>query len=433
MVKEILILRVGGIPLFHYSVSGEKKLDELVAGFLSALGAFAEEVGESQIKVMSFAQNKFVWERKGDLYFIALVAMDDSEEIYRAILQNLSDQFVSKYYSELRKDIVNHKHFYEFTETLEVTLQKFDGIPGIARRYRTGLLPLSSLRPLKLALTEIESSPYIFRGALMTFDGFIVVSNLRTYELEAALDRIEHMDPSIDFDNPQFTKHSSLETKTSFFMFPTEEMGIASVIVKDEVDPIDLEAEIDPFIKVVKATNFAEMKKVYPLKPEKQMGFYEYDVIIPTPSLNEVMDDFSRVSAGLPSTALSNILGVVRAADGDRTVLEIQKKTDLSEVNVTEAIANLVMWGAIQIVQLFPVIGERDNRFTAYLEVIGIPKKEFDILDIVWKYCTGGLSIREISDRSNIQPSRIVEILRKLGNYVTWQHERRLKHDRPDN
>ncbi len=433
MVKEILILRVGGIPLFHYSVSGEKKLDELVAGFLSALGAFAEEVGEQQIKVMSFAQNKFVWERKGDLYFIALVAMDDSEEIYRAILQNLSDQFVSKYYSELRNDIVNHKVFYSFTETLEVTLQKFDGIPGIARRYKTGLLPLASLRPLKLALTEIESSPYIFRGALVTSDGFIVVSNLRTYELEAALDRIEHLDPSINLEESRYTKHSSLETKTSFFLYPMQDIGIASFIVKDGIDLLDIESSIDPFIKVVKSTNFGELKKVYPIKPEKQMGFYEYDVIIPTPSMNEVMDDFSRVSAGLPSSALSNILGVVRVADGKRTILEIQEISDLNEVAVTEAIANLVMWGAVQVVQLFPVIGERDNRFAAYLEVIGIPKKEFDILDAIWKYCTGGLSIREISERSNIQPAYIVEILRKLGNYVTWQHERRLEHDRPDN
>ncbi|MCK5237917.1 MAG: hypothetical protein KAR33_00125 [Candidatus Thorarchaeota archaeon] len=433
MVKEILILRVGGIPLFHYSVSDEKKLDELVAGFLSALGAFAEEVGEQQIKVMSFAQNKFVWERKGDLYFIALVAMDDSEEIYRAILQNLSDQFVSKYYSELRKDIVAHKEFYEFTETLEVTLQKFDGIPGIARRYKTGLLPLASLRSLKLSLTEIESAPQILRGALVTLDGFIVVSNLRTYELEAALDRIGRLDPSIDLDNSRFAKHSSLEPKTSFFLYPAKNIGIASFIVLDGVEPKILEDAIDPFIRAIKATSFEEMKKVYPLTPEKQMGFYDYDVIIPTPSLNEVMDDFSRVSAGLPSSALANILAFVRAADGNRTILEIQEAANLSEVAVTEAIANLVMWGAVQVAQLFPVIGERDDRFAAYLEVIGIPKKEFDILDIIWKYCTGGLSIREISEKSNIQPSRIVEILRKLGNYVTWQQERRLEHDRPNN
>ncbi|MHA2424858.1 MAG: hypothetical protein ACXAEF_08725 [Candidatus Thorarchaeota archaeon] len=432
MVKEILILRVGGVPLYHYSVSGEKKLDELVAGFLSALGAFAEEVGEKQIKVMSFAQNKFVWERKGDLYFIALVAMDDSEEIYRAILQNLSDQFVSKFYSELRQDVVNHKIFYTFTETLEITLQKFDGIPGIARRYKTGLLPLTSLRPLKLAMTDIESSPHLLRGALLTSDGFIVVSNLRTYELEAALDRVERLGPK-SLDTPQFSKHSSLETNTSFYLFPTYNVGISVFIVKDEAEPLDLEAEIDPFLKVVKGTNFDEIKKVYPLTPEKQMGFYEYDVIVPTPSLNEVMDDFSRVSAGLPSSSLSNILGVVRAADGDRTIFEIQEAADLTAVAVTESIANLVMWGAIQVVQLFPVIGERDDRFAAYLEVIGIPKKEFDILDIIWKYCTGGLSIREISERSSIQPSHIVGILRKLGNYVTWQHERRLEHDRPDN
>ncbi|MFW9921139.1 MAG: hypothetical protein ACFFED_16170, partial [Candidatus Thorarchaeota archaeon] len=106
MVKEIIILRETGIPLYHYSVSGEKKLDELVAGFLSALGGFVEQVSEEQIKVMAFATNKFVWEKKGDLFFIALVLKEDSAEIYRAILQTLSDQFVSKYYTILRNEIV---------------------------------------------------------------------------------------------------------------------------------------------------------------------------------------------------------------------------------------------------------------------------------------------------------------------------------------
>ncbi|MFW9907786.1 MAG: hypothetical protein ACFFEF_04365 [Candidatus Thorarchaeota archaeon] len=433
MVKEILILRVGGIPLFHYSVSGEKKLDELVAGFLSALGAFAEEVGKKQIKVMSFAQNKFVWEKKGDLYFIALIAMEDSEEIYRAILQNLSDQFVSKFYSQLRNDVVSVKEFYSFTEMLEVTLQKFDGIPGIARRYKTGLLPINTLRPLKLALTEIESSPLIFRGALITHDGFIVVSNLRTYELEAVLDRIDHLDKSKDFVNPCFVTHSSLEPKTSFYMYPIKGIGISTYIAKNEAAPKDLNAAIDSFLKVVDGLDFGEMKKVYPLKPEKEMGFYDFDVIVSTPSLNEVMDDFNRVSGGLPSRALADILAIVRATDGNRTIFEIKEITNLSEVATTEAIANLVMWGAVQVVQLFPVIGERDERFTAYLEVIGIPKRDFDTLDRIWKYCTGGYSVREISEMSNIQPSRIVEILRKLGNYVTWQHLRRLEHDRPDN
>ncbi|MGY5877349.1 MAG: hypothetical protein RTU30_16470, partial [Candidatus Thorarchaeota archaeon] len=89
MVKEIIVLRDSGIPLFHYSVSGEQKLDVLVAGFLSALGFFAEQVGETKIRVMSFAKSKFVWEQKGDLYFIALVAEEDNSEIYRVVLQNI--------------------------------------------------------------------------------------------------------------------------------------------------------------------------------------------------------------------------------------------------------------------------------------------------------------------------------------------------------
>ncbi|RLI53759.1 MAG: hypothetical protein DRO87_11130, partial [Candidatus Thorarchaeota archaeon] len=92
MVKEIIILRETGILLFHYSVSGTRRLDELVAAFLSAVGSFAKEVSQDKIMVMSFAKDKLVWEKQGDLYFIALVSQEDSGEIHRVILQDLAQQ-----------------------------------------------------------------------------------------------------------------------------------------------------------------------------------------------------------------------------------------------------------------------------------------------------------------------------------------------------
>ncbi|MFW9964621.1 MAG: hypothetical protein ACFFCX_13715 [Candidatus Sifarchaeia archaeon] len=179
MVKEIIILREGGILLFHYSVSGTRRLDELTAAFLSAVGSFAQEVSQDRIMVMSFAKSKLVWERKGDLYFIALVSEEDSGEIHRVILQDLAEQFVSMFYSELRRELPATKKFRPFADTVEVILQKFDGIPGLARRYKTILLPAQDLKSLKRVLSEVEINRDILRGGMVTSDGYVAVSNLR--------------------------------------------------------------------------------------------------------------------------------------------------------------------------------------------------------------------------------------------------------------
>ncbi|MGD9397292.1 MAG: hypothetical protein PVJ05_12745, partial [Candidatus Thorarchaeota archaeon] len=213
MVKEIIVLRETGILLFHYSVSGTRRLDELAAAFLSAVGSFAKEVSQDRITVMSFARNKLVWERKGDLYFIALVSEEDSGEIHRVILQDLAEQFVSMFYSDLRRDLPDSKKFRPFADIVELTLQKFDGIPGLARRYKTILLPAEELNTLKRVLSEVEVNRDILRGGMVTADGHVAVSNLRAYELEVVLDFLPTVNKKVEMRD-----HSSIEKGTSFLL-----------------------------------------------------------------------------------------------------------------------------------------------------------------------------------------------------------------------
>ncbi|MCK4567853.1 MAG: hypothetical protein KAU48_11155, partial [Candidatus Thorarchaeota archaeon] len=73
---------------------------------------------------------------------------------------------------------------------------------------------------------------------------------------------------------------------------------------------------------------------------------------------------------------------------------------------------------------------DRDERFAAYLEVIGIKKRDYDIVNSIWKYCNGSLSLREIAERTSIPASRIIKVLGELGNNVTWSKERVLSHVR---
>ncbi len=424
MVKEIVVLRDSGILLFHYSVSGTRKLDELAAAFLSAVGSFAQEVNQDNITVMSFAKNKLVWEKKGDLYFIALISDNDSGEIHRVILQDLAEQFVSTYYSDLRKELPDSRRFRPFADIVEITLNKFDGIPGLARRYKTILLPSSELSRLKKSLADVEVNRDVLRGCLMTFDGHVATSNLRSYELEAVLDFVQNFKSDYEI-----REHSSLERTTSFLLKKVNEECLAAFVVNLGLSDKTYLELIRPFIALAQLISLSDAKKFEPDKMEGPITFYDYDsieTIVP-------IEDIQRETQIMYSSNDEHRAGVLRMINqlGDRTtVAEVHESSGLQKEQADQVLANLIAKGLVRISRLYPVLEDRDERFAAYLEIIGIKKRDYDIVDSIWKYCNGTLSIKEISERSGIQAPRILEVLDSLGNNVTWKNDRVLSHVR---
>ena len=419
------MLRDSGILLFHYSISGTRKLDELAAAFLSAVGSFAQEVSQDRITVMSFAKNKLVWERKGDLYFIALVSEEDSGEIHRVILQDLADQFVSIYYSEIMKELPNSKTFRPFADIVEVTLQKFDGIPGLARRYKTVLLPVPDLNKLKQILAEVEVNRDILRGGMVTMDGYVAVSNLRAYELEAVLD----FTPSVK-DKVEMREHSSLDKNTVILLMQLPKKGICAFVVKlglSEKTYIEL---VNPFISQLKLTSFTDARKFSPDRIEGPISFYEYDAAENAVSDEDIRRETKMALTSFSESVQSGALRMVNAIKETSTVAEIHDASGLIREQADEVLAQLIAKGIVRIVKLFPIMEDRNERFVAYLEVIGIKKRDFDVVESIWKYCNGSLSLREIEERSGIPASRILEVLRALGNHVEWPKERVLSHVR---
>ena len=425
MVKEIIVLREGGILLFHYSVSGTRKLDELAAAFLSAVGSFAKEVSHDRITVMSFAQNKLVWEKKGDLYFIALISDEDSGEIHRVILQDLAEQFVSNFYEELRRELPNSKKFRPFADVVEATLQKFNGIPGLARRYKTILLPAQELNSLKRVLSEVEVNRDILRGGMITFEGHVAVSNLRAYELEAALDFL----PSV-VEKVEIKEHSSLEKGNAFLLIKIPKKGITAFVVKlgmAEKTYLDL---VNPFTSLLRLTSFEDARKFEPDKAEGPISFYDFDVVEAAVPIEDIRRETKMSLSSFSESIQSGALRMVNAISETSTVSEVVEVSGLIKEQADEILAQLIAKGVVKISKLFPVMEDRDERFVAYLEVIGIKKRDFDIVDSIWKYCNGSLSLREISDRTEIPAQRILTVLRALGNYVKWLKERVLSHVR---
>lgn len=425
MVKEIAVLRDSGILLFNYSVSGTRKLNELAVAFLSAFGSFTQEVKQDNITVMSFDNNKLVWERKGDLYFIALISDNDSGEIHRVILQELADQFVSMYYEELRLEHPELGRFRPFADVVEAILHKFNGIPGLARRYQIILLPAEDLNRIKRGLADVEVNRDILRGSLITLDGYVASSNLRAYELEAFIDFL----PTLGRDS-EFFSHTSLDIGTSLFIKKIDDRCACAFVVKtglSEKTYLDL---VLPFITLVQMTSFDGSRKFDPEKTEGPISFYDFDAVKPIRPLDEIRQEVKVLYAGSPETLRAGALRIVNSLEELTTVFEFHDISGLQREQFDEMLANLIAKGFVQIARIYPILEDRDERFTAFLEVIGIKKRDFDIANSIWKYCNGALSIKEIAERSRFPAARILEVLNELGNHVSWQNERRLTHVR---
>jgi hypothetical protein len=424
MVKEIIIMQEGGIPLFHYHVSGEKKLDELVSAFLSAFGAMAQEVGKERITVMAFALSKFVWVQKGNLLFIALVSQHDSEEIYRVILQDLASKFVSQYYSELVKENVSPRQFRPFVNTVELTLHKFSGIPGLARRYRTAVLSANELSKLKESLDRVEEDISIFRGAFVTDDCHIVLSNLRAYELEDVLDFTESF--FIKKEKPKkvtAVTHPGLERNTSFFLLRVPEKGVCAYVVKPDETESVLHDATREFLELIKTIDLEGAKKAKPSRRESPIAFYGYDVAVPTKSTPDILASMRPLFSEISDKLQFRIRTVLSHISADTTISDIHDASGLSRAHIDEALAHLITQGAIQIMRLYPFLGKKDDRFAAYLEVVGIPKRNYKVLDAIWNHCNGRVSVKDISKEAGIPVPRLIDVLRSLGSQVKWNRK----------
>jgi len=379
---------------------------------------------------MSFSSNKLVWERKGDLYFIALVAEEDSGEIHRVILKDIAEQFVSTFYSELLKDLPNSRLFRPFADIVEAILQKFDGVPGLARRYRTALLPADDIRSLKATLSEIELNRDILRGGMITWDGYVVVSNLRAYELEAALDFTPPFASSESKETIKMVEHSCLDPSNSFMLVRVRNKGVCAFVVALGLSEKTYMELVGPFVSRMQMTSFFDIKRFNPERMERPIAFYEHDAVFPALSLDEVKRDSAIVFANMPDELREGGHNIINALGGNKTIAEIQESSGLEREHTNEILAQLIAKGLVRIAKIFPAMDERDERFSAYLEVIGIKKRDFDVIDVVWQHCTGSLSLREISERTQIPATRILGVLRALGTFVTWEKERIISHVR---
>lgn len=279
-----MVLTSGGTPIFNYSNTETRKLDELLSGFLSAITSFATEFGEKSIQSLSFEGSELLYEQFGtDYLFIFLVETGSSEKVLRVVLRELSKRFISRYQNELKMDI-----------------------------------------PILDVFMDFESD---VRGVLSYYEGILII------------------------------------------------MSSLSAFVIPEVKKENLDIAI------------------------RTGGF---------------LDEFHRDLGNSGNRVLS-------AIDGKTSIYDIGRNLGLSETAISDVVEYLAIRGLLRVSKLCPLIQEKDARFDAYLDLIGLPSKDYQLLERAKSLCDGDRPLVDISERLGVVPEQLYEVLEKLGDEVEWK------------
>lgn len=283
-VQEFMVLTAGGSPIFHYSVTNVRKLDELLSGFLSAITSFASEFGERSIQSLSFEGSELLYEQvEGECLFIFLVDAGASEKVLRAVLRDLSHKFMSRYTEELKMDIPILDVFLDFEHDVRSVFTYYEGI----------LLIMSSL---------------------------------------------------------------------SAFIIPETKRKIMDAVIKSR-------------------------------------GF---------------LDEFHRDFGASGNRILPEI-------NGKNSIFDISRNLGVSIEEISDIVEYLAIRGLIKVSKMCPLIKSNDTRFDAFLDLIGLPSKDYQLLERAKVFCNGERSLVDISERLGVVPERLYEVLEKLGDEVEWK------------
>ena len=279
-----MVLTSGGTPIFHFSTTETRKLDELLSGFLSAITSFATEFGEKSIQSLSFEGSELLYEPYGTEYlFIFLVETGSSEKVLRVVLRELSKRFVSRYQTELKMDILVLDVFMDFESDV--------------------------------------------RGAFSYYEGILII------------------------------------------------MSSLSAFVIPEVKKDNLDVAI------------------------RTGGF---------------LDEFHRDLGNSGNRVLS-------AINGKTSIYDLSRHLGLSETDISDVVEYLAIRGLLRVSKLCPLIREKDARFDAYLDLIGLPSKDYQLLERAKSLCNGVRPLVDISERLGVVPEQLYEVLDKLGDEVEWK------------
>ncbi len=281
-VQEFMVIKSGGVPVFHFSFGESQRLDELLSGFLTAITSFATEFGERSVRSLSFKESEILYEQAGDVIFIFLVDNQAPEKVLRIVLRELSSRFLKQFEVELTLDVPYDSMFAPFERDVKEVFNYYENVLRMIAKLSDHVVP--------------------------------------------------------------------------------------------EVNQEALE----------------ELSKEVPFTDE----FHR---------------DFGTEGAR-----------VLDAINGKRTLEQIAMDMNLEDTFVREVIEYLTIWGVLRIYQLCPKLVSDDSRFDAFLDIIGLPNKDYQLLKRARPLCNGTRSILEISERLDVPAERLYDVLQKVGQEIEW-------------
>lgn len=112
---------------------------------------------------------------------------------------------------------------------------------------------------------------------------------------------------------------------------------------------------------------------------------------------------------------------ILTAINGQDSIYDISVHLGIEENEVREAVEYLAIWGVLRISRMCPLIKTADTRFDAFLGLIGLPEKDYQLLKRAMPHCNGQRSLTEISEKLAVTSERIYDVLSKLGEEVQWK------------
>ncbi len=164
---------------------------------------------------------------------------------------------------------------------------------------------------------------------------------------------------------------------------------------------------------------------------ERAFRFYEGVLVVTSsltsyvvPSVIKEALDMASSSAGLFDEFHRDFGGsgnrIFEAIDGRSTIATLSESLGLEIKNIAEVIEYLAIWGVVKVSKLCPSIRTSDSRFDAFIEMVGLPQKDHQLLSRARPLCNGSRPIEEISEKLGVTADRLHEVLMKMGNEIEW-------------
>lgn len=119
MIKDFWVLNTDGILLYNRNFTELEKLDNLLAGFFTAIKIFIEQTTQGEIKSIIMEKKKFSYILDENIVMVILTDRTDNDLLINIFLKQICMKFLSKYDKRIKHFSGDTMQFESFHNILE--------------------------------------------------------------------------------------------------------------------------------------------------------------------------------------------------------------------------------------------------------------------------------------------------------------------------